>query len=331
MLLIKENYRASQDHLALMEEHFEEPLAILDIETTGFSRKHAKIMLIGIIVKRGPELKLFQLFDDTGAGERELLEGLFRLVQSEEIKTFITYNGHSFDFPFINARAKVHGLENRLMNGFNVDLYRLVRTHAASLSLQDYKLKSIERFLGIERADQISGKESIESYRTYLRSRSETLREEILLHNREDIQYLVPLIGLLDHLPVGSIDAFVPITLELQEKRLALVHPRLKGDYLHVTLESSAPLKGMVRVFTETFQIETIDRHRLRVQVATAAHHTGDHLLTFLNPGPITGSSYSELDAGARKSLVCAVNGELILPSITDALTQLLNRQVWRT
>ncbi len=328
MQRIERHYRPHPDHLALLEKLFTEPLAILDIETTGFSRTHAKIMLIGIIVKKGPELKSFQLFDETGTQERDLLTSLFDLLLTEPIATYITYNGHSFDFPFINARAAAHGIEHRLMNGFNVDLYRLIRNHVNVLGLENYKLKTVERYLGIERIDLISGKESIERYHTYLKSGEPDLREEILQHNLEDIEYLVPLIDIIKHLPEGALEAYIPVHLEVQDRHFVVVQPHIRGDYLHATVESALPSIGQIRLFAETFQLESLDRHRIRVQIATASHLVNGHLLTILNPLPLLGCDFATLDPKERRGLICSYDDQIQHTVVAKSLGQLLERHL---
>ncbi len=44
----------------------------------------------------------------------------------------------------------------------NLDIMRLVKHNKDYFNFQDFKLKTVEKFLGIEREDTISGKESVE-------------------------------------------------------------------------------------------------------------------------------------------------------------------------
>lgn len=60
------------------------------------------------------------------------------------------------------------------------------------LSLSDYKQKTIEHFLGIEREDMYSGGELIDIYRKFAAKPSDTAHNEyrklLLLHNHDDIE-----------------------------------------------------------------------------------------------------------------------------------------------
>lgn len=81
---------------------------------------------------------------------------------------------------------------------YNFDILRVSRANRAYLNLSDYKLKTLEKFLGIERTDAISGKESVEMYFDYLSSKDSSLKEKILLHNYEDILNIVDLFSIFN-------------------------------------------------------------------------------------------------------------------------------------
>ena len=58
-------------------------------------------------------------------------------------------------------------------------------------------LKTVEKFIGIEREDTIDGGLSVELYNKYLQTSSEDLKEKIMLHNYEDVLNLPQIFHLI--------------------------------------------------------------------------------------------------------------------------------------
>ena len=75
--------------------------AFLDIETTGLSREHCEITVVGIHLSSGLNAGFVQLVggDITAAGIIEALAG---------VDIIYTYNGSRFDLPFIQARLGIN-------------------------------------------------------------------------------------------------------------------------------------------------------------------------------------------------------------------------------
>lgn len=114
-------------------------------------------------------------------------------------KLIFTYNGHAFDIPYLNHKYKSNGFDYQIPLYYDFDILRVARANRAHLKLPDYKLKTIEKYLGICREDTISGKESVEMYFDYLSSKDYELKNKILLHNYEDILNIVDLFAIFDH------------------------------------------------------------------------------------------------------------------------------------
>ena len=183
---------------------------ILDIETTGLSPKYTQVILVGIIYKDKNRWLLTQIFCDHRREELELLKELQNYIKSDHM--LITYNGYAFDIPYLNKRYKAHKMDYQINACINFDLYRVIRSSKKALNLESYKLKSIEEYLGIYRQDQISGKESVELYDTYEKQPSEELRDIILLHNSDDIEYMIPTFQILNDIPLDIIEKYYPFT-----------------------------------------------------------------------------------------------------------------------
>lgn len=161
---------------------------VFDIETTGLNSNYCKVILIGILFNQDNKTVIKQFFADTEDDEKELLLSFINTIKNYQ--NHITFNGLTFDIPFLNTRLKKHNIDFYLSKNDDIDILKLIRPFKEKLSLSDCKLKTIEKYLGIHREDTISGKESIDLYKDYSVNQNIDLKEKILLHNYEDIYYL---------------------------------------------------------------------------------------------------------------------------------------------
>jgi DNA polymerase elongation subunit (family B) len=91
-----------------IEEYADVHRLVFDIETTGLDPETCKIILIGIKDNRGM-MKTFNAFGDDG--EMRCIISFFVYI-GEIMPTIIGgYNSASFDFPFIERRAEILGLD----------------------------------------------------------------------------------------------------------------------------------------------------------------------------------------------------------------------------
>ncbi len=211
MKIIRENFKLDKKTLeTLNSKQFNRffnanKISIFDIETTGLYPKHDKIILIGFvhIIPGYNDGELVQFFAETPEEEKDILLNTTHEVSESDI--LITYNGRSFDVPFLDTRCKKYSIHSK--NIFNLDLYQLVRNYSTLKNvLGSLSQKSMEGFMQIEhlRADEISGGESVNLYNEYTANdsasfRSEELLKKILLHNRDDVLQLTRLISLLKY------------------------------------------------------------------------------------------------------------------------------------
>ena len=159
-----------------------------DIETTGFSADKNALYLIGCCWYENQQWKLVQWLatDKTQEEQTLILKQFFECINP--FKTLISYNGNTFDLPFISKKCANLNLEFDIYSWEHIDLYVAFRPLKSMLKLDNLKLKSIEQFLGIYRDDTYSGGALIPIYETYTKSLSEELLQLLLLHNYEDIK-----------------------------------------------------------------------------------------------------------------------------------------------
>lgn len=172
-------------------------VVFFDIETTGLSAFKEQIYLIGVIYY-DTTWKFTQFFSETGLpeDEKKLLENFFELSSSKD--TFISFNGDSFDIRFILKRAEILKIENNFSEITSIDLYKFIKKYKSTLGLENCKLKTVEKFLGIHREDKFTGGELISFYIDYTIRPDENLKKIILLHNEEDLYGLVNITDIID-------------------------------------------------------------------------------------------------------------------------------------
>ncbi len=118
-------------------DFFRSEAIFLDIETTGLSRNFDDVTVIGLYDGISTKTMIQGINFDHSALRKEL----------EKYKLIVTFNGASFDLPFIKKRYP-----NLIPNVPNFD----VKCISGKLGLSG-GLKSIERELGIKRTEPIGG------------------------------------------------------------------------------------------------------------------------------------------------------------------------------
>lgn len=162
-----------------------ETILFFDIETTGFDKIKNKVVLIscGYFINKNKFL-IKQYFAENLEEEKEVLEEFGRELTN--FKYWCSYNGIAFDEPFIKKRVEINNVELICPNN-HIDLYRIIRPYYKDLGMTRCNLKSVEKFLGINREDNIDGGISVELYFEFLEKKEKNLMEIIMLHNFEDV------------------------------------------------------------------------------------------------------------------------------------------------
>jgi len=151
-------------------DFFRQDAVFLDIETTGLSKNHDDITVFG-------------LYD--GINTKTMIRGInldFNLLKKElqKYKLIVTFNGASFDLPFIEKRYP--GLLPRIPN-FDV------RCVTNRLGLNG-GLKNIEKTLGIRRSDLVErfyGGDALTLWKMYRATGDEHYLNLLVEYNEYDI------------------------------------------------------------------------------------------------------------------------------------------------
>ena len=159
-----------------------ENFKFMDIETKGLS--NVPIILIGIAEIKGDEIISSQYFLRDYAEEAAVIEGY--LSHLDENSIHVTFNGKSFDIPYINNRCNYNRIDADL------DLPHLDLMHFAKnlwkSQLPNCRLQTIEKeFFGIEREGDVPGQYIPGYYDAYLAEDNIGPVVPIIEHNRQDI------------------------------------------------------------------------------------------------------------------------------------------------
>lgn len=176
----------------------EENCILFDIETTGFSRSHSQLYLIGCIYFKNNVWILHQFFSEHPEDEIELLMNFFRICDS--FKYIIHFNGNTFDIPYLEEKASLLNIPSPLKKLKSIDILKDIRPFQNIFGLENCRLKTIESFLKISRNDIYTGGELINQYYDYCKNKNESLKNNLLLHNEEDLYGLVKILKIYDYI-----------------------------------------------------------------------------------------------------------------------------------
>ena len=159
----------------------DQDFAIVDIETLGLSER--PIILLGIAKPTETRICTSQFLLRDIPDEPSAIWAL--LSQLEPNLSLITYNGRSFDIPYIKQRLAYYGLDASLENQ-NFDVLHFTR-RALKPKLSDCRLETVERYMGIKRDINIPGALVPHFYDTYLRTKNVGPLVAIVEHNKQDL------------------------------------------------------------------------------------------------------------------------------------------------
>lgn len=160
----------------------------MDIETGGLSA--APVFLVGLCMVGERNLVLRQLFARDYAEERALLAEVARLAAEHDF--LVTFNGKTFDVPYLRDRAIHHRIEIPIPMP-HLDLLWMARRRWKQL-LPDCKLKTIEwRVLRRRRAGDVGGAEIPGLYHDYVKRGEAHRLLPVFHHNLLDVVAMVEL------------------------------------------------------------------------------------------------------------------------------------------
>ena len=176
---------------------FKENTMFFDIETTGFSPVKAIVYMIGCARRIKNRIVIDQYFAESVDDEAAVIEAFAGSLSG--CSTIISFNGVGFDIPFLKNKYKKYKQDDPFCNVQILDIFKELSPIKPLLCLENYKQKSIEAFLGIDREDKYSGGELINVYYEYLAQKDDEKLSLLLTHNYEDVLGMTKLLSILSY------------------------------------------------------------------------------------------------------------------------------------
>ncbi len=154
----------------------------MDVESTGLGS--SPLFLIGVMVWQDDGFQVQQYLARNYAEEAAVVS--FFVNACADKKLLITFNGKSFDMPYIRMRAAVHAIK-LIEPPVHFDLLhesRRIWKHA----LPDCKLQTLEKYICFRRREgDIPSSEIPEAYHAFVRTENAYQIAEIIKHNMLDL------------------------------------------------------------------------------------------------------------------------------------------------
>lgn len=225
-----------------------------DIETTGLSPQVSSLYLIGAAYLKGDSVSLIQWFADDYVSEKEILSSFAEF--SSAFRTFIHYNGTTFDIPYLQKKYAAHKLTSPFDGKESMDIYREIKKKKELFKTSDMKLQTMEKLLHFRRRDQFTGKDCIDLYTEFMQKkyfrdeRADLLKKNLLLHNHDDLVGTVlcaQLLAYSTYTPVSPVWRMKDGMLQIQDS-VSIPYP-INGRYekngvffsfeqCHITIET---------------------------------------------------------------------------------------------
>lgn len=169
-----------------------EDYVFFDIETTGFDPEFSRLAMSAFFYFIDNKWVMEQFLTESREDEKKVIaETLNALMYFKKI---VTYNGNDFDIPFVVQKAKKIDVDASSLREKSLDLYPLTKKLKKKYGFVNCKLKTIEKFLGINRTFFIEG-EMLASYYSRAIEGSQTHFDEYVGYSEEDVIYLAQLMS----------------------------------------------------------------------------------------------------------------------------------------
>lgn len=285
---------------AAIQVSLPEGYCVFDIETTGLSHHSDNVVLIGILFNRKNDTIATQFLAKKRSHEKEILFYFKELLS--EFEGHITFNGFSFDIPFLNRRYEKYKLGYEISKDCGIDVLRLVRPHSRSLGLESCRLKEIEKAMGIARDDSISSRDSVLIYDEYEKTACESLKKKILLHNYDDILNLAVLHGKVQKkLEEMRLSSSFCITAAGETIRLFMDNSYIRGKTLYFEYSTDEHINLPVEIHAGSFSVAAQSRKLvLRLSLFDMKDSSGAKVLAFDAANPVAVKINSKIVPGTE-------------------------------
>lgn len=187
-----------------LNKYFDADTLFFDIECTGLSPRKSFIYLIGFAVRLGNKITITQLLAKNESEEIEIIQEFEKVISNYDC--LLGFNSTRFDESFIVERCRKYHFNTAIKSKKHVDMYLTSTKAKCLLNLPNYKQKTIEAFLGLNRDDKYNGGELIPVYQHYSITGDQESKDLVLLHNYEDVKGMIYIADILCYSDLLSCD-----------------------------------------------------------------------------------------------------------------------------
>lgn len=163
-------------------QHSPSQWLFLDIECCGLS--NSPVFLVGLMTYAGKDFQMCQLLARDYSEEAAMLSHMSRMLT--EYSALVTFNGKTFDVPFLLDRCSIHGIPMQ-EPAYHFDVLHAARKQWGR-AMPNCKLQTLERLIcKRSRHGDIPGEQIPEAYHEYVRTRDAWRMADILHHNALDL------------------------------------------------------------------------------------------------------------------------------------------------
>ncbi len=157
--------------------------------------KDLPVILIGMARIKDDQIKVTQYLATDLKDEKYMLQNFISHLNKETV--FVSFNGRSFDLPFIKGRANYHGVHKKNLNLHHLDLLHLSRRTWGD-DLRNCLLQTIEKLLfNMQRHEDVPSSKVPAFYKTYLKTGNIGPLVPIVEHNKQDVITLAKILSKL--------------------------------------------------------------------------------------------------------------------------------------
>jgi uncharacterized protein YprB with RNaseH-like and TPR domain len=179
-----------QDNLSGIEGCKVEDFLFVDVEATGLTAG-TPLFLVGALFHSSADLKIVQMFARDYTEEAALLHHFTDVLANKEV--VISFNGKSYDLPYIRDRCIFHGVPFKL-GCTHIDMLHEARRRWRT-RLPNCKLQTLEKHIcHRRRTGDIPGAEIPDAYHRYVHTGNVSQIHDILHHNALDLITLAELL-----------------------------------------------------------------------------------------------------------------------------------------
>ncbi len=214
-----------------LSKYFDSNTVFFDIECTGLSPRKSYIYMIGYAVRLGNIISITQLLAENESEEIEIISEFETIIRKYD--KLLGFNSTRFDESFIVERCKKYKIDTEIKKKTHIDMYLVTTKAKCLLDLPNYKQKTIEKFLGLNRKDEYDGGQLIPVYQHYSISKDPKSKELILLHNYEDIKGMIYIVDILAY-------------SDLLASELRFIKKEIADDKLRFEIETDISLPSSI-------------------------------------------------------------------------------------